>query len=822
MAEPGSTNASSMEPRAVDFVTPQLTLRAVLTGMLLGGTLSICNVYVGLKIGWGLGMSITGILLAFAFWHAIARVSGGRVRPLTLLENNINQASCSAAAAVSSAGLVSAIPALTMLDGTQFTWFMLTSWIFVVCLVGITVASGLRRQMIVVDALAFPSGRACAELLKEIYSAGTEALKRVAMMGAAAVVGGTVQVLVILQMLKAQWFGLTIKGHTAQSLTWTLDPSLLMVGVGGLIGFRAGVSLLIGAILAWGVLGPWLADSGRAKLTATETLIALPAGLELPAAGELEYRESRYQLLHRGEMTDARHAELRALSADPAWTGAIDNLRAESQLTTRPELMNYTTARPLVSSVPLESWPRDVIIPGSYAGRLRYDAASGRLIARGPVPATVADELRKRVRDAKAAHAGDPARVAALDAKAAALEALITKASTATVPATIPAALSDVLAFDAGTGLLTLKGSPAKEQSDALRAMSSDPDWQLTAGLLLDGASFRKVTPNQTDLVEWLMWPGVTLMVVSALVSFSFSGPAMIRAFRRTGSKADPANSADTGDVSRGWFLGGMTIALILAVTLQVAFFDIAWWAAAIAVLLSFALAVVACRVSGETNVSPVGAMGKVTQLTFAGLAPKDAAANLMTASVSAGAATQSADLMHDFKCGHLIGAVPRQQVAGQILGSLAGAIVGSAFYLVLIPNPREMLLTEDWPAPAVAQWKAVAELFQTGFDALPAGTPQAMIVAAVLGVLLPVLDKLLPRKLAAWVPSASALGLAFVLPARNSLSMFLGALLGAIVGRFFPRWSERFFVTICAGIIAGESLVGAGDALRLVFLGLR
>jgi hypothetical protein len=463
-----------------------------------------------------------------------------------------------------------------------------------------------------------------------------------------------------------------------------------------------------------------------------------------------------------------------------------------------------------------------VIIPGAYAGRLRYDAAAERLIARGPVPSSVADELRKRVRDAKAAHAGDPARVAALDAKATALEALITKASEAGLPSPIPSTLSDVLAFDAGTGLLTLKGNATKEQFEAIRAMSPDPDWKLTAGLLLDGASFRKVTPNQTDLVEWLMWPGVTLMVVSALVSFSFSGPAMFRAFRRTGGKADPESGVDTGDVSRAWFLGGMTVALILAVTLQVAFFDIAWWAAAIAVLLSFALAVVACRVSGETNVSPVGAMGKVTQLTFAGLAPKDAAANLMTASVSAGAATQSADLMHDFKCGHLIGAVPRQQVVGQILGSLAGAIVGSAFYLILIPNPREMLLTEDWPAPAVAQWKAVAELFQTGFDALPAGTPQAMIIAAVLGVLLPVLDKLLPKKIAAWVPSASALGLSFVLPARNSLSMFLGALLGAIVGRFFPRWSERFFVTICAGIIAGESLVGAGDALRLAIFGLR
>ena len=36
----------------LDLESPQLTLRAVITGMLIGGTLSLCNVYLGLKIGW--------------------------------------------------------------------------------------------------------------------------------------------------------------------------------------------------------------------------------------------------------------------------------------------------------------------------------------------------------------------------------------------------------------------------------------------------------------------------------------------------------------------------------------------------------------------------------------------------------------------------------------------------------------------------------------------------------------------------------------------------------------------------------------------------
>ncbi|HZW07112.1 MAG TPA: OPT/YSL family transporter, partial [Phycisphaerales bacterium] len=325
---------------------------------------------------------------------------------------------------------------------------------------------------------------------------------------------------------------------------------------------------------------------------------------------------------------------------------------------------------------------------------------------------------------------------------------------------------------------------------------------------------------------EWLLWPGVTLMVVASLVSFSFSLPAIVRSFRRAPKTGGPEaphgagpHAADTGEVTRQWFFFSLTLALIIAVILQTWFFGIAWWAAAIAVLLSFALAVVSTRVSGETNVNPVGAMGKVTQLVFAGLVPASPAANLMTASVTAGAASQCSDLMHDLKCGYLLGAIARKQVIGQILGSVAGAVVAGYFYLILVPNPKEMLLTPEWPAPAVAQWKAVAEVFKNGIDSLPRGATTAIMIAAAIGVVLPVLEKLLP-KAKPFIPSAAAFGLAFVIPANNSISMFLGGCIALGLTRYAPKWTERFLITLCAGIIAGESLVGAGDALRLVVTG--
>jgi putative OPT family oligopeptide transporter len=585
----------------VDFVTPQLTLRALATGMILGGVLSICNVYTGLKIGWGLNMSITGILLAYVMWLAISHASVGRVRMMNRLENNINQSAVSAAGAVSSAGLVSAIPAVTLLNGTVFPWWQLTIWMITVCLVGIAVAMGLRQQMIVRDNLPFPGGLACAETLKEIYNTGAEAVRRVAVLVAGALVAAGVKILAILKIVKATDLGLIVNGAPASKYLLMLDPTLLMVAVGGLVGLRSCMSLLGGAILSYLVLAPWLVNSGRA---------------------------------------------------------VVDKAAAVSHN----------------ASLPVEQ--------------------------------------------------------------------------------------------------------------------------------------------HLVPFAEWLLWPGVTLMVVASLVSFSFSMPSILRAFK---VGAGTVSGEDQGDVPRRWFFFSIAASLVLCVALQTWLFGIAWWAAIFAVVLSFLLAVVATRVSGETNVTPVGAMGKVTQLLFAVMLPKNAAANLMGASITAGAASQCADLMHDLKCGQLLGAVARKQVVAQIGGAIAGSIVGSAFYLVLIPDPAGMLLTPEWPAPAVAMWKAVAEVFRRGLESLPPDAELAMIVAGVAGVVFPVLEKALPRAVAAYVPSCSAAGLAFVISGTNTISMFIGAVIAAAVAALFPKWHARFFVTLCAGVIAGESLTGAGDAIRLV-----
>jgi len=160
------TEAPEWPPLNLD--DPQLTIRAVLTGMVLGGVLSLCNVYMGLKIGWGFNMSITAALLSYGLYHGLTVTMG--TRKWGMLENNINQTAASSAASISSAGLVAPIPAWTLITGQELELIDLMLWTFSVSLVGVIVAVSLRRQMLIKDALPFPGGIAAGETIKEMYS----------------------------------------------------------------------------------------------------------------------------------------------------------------------------------------------------------------------------------------------------------------------------------------------------------------------------------------------------------------------------------------------------------------------------------------------------------------------------------------------------------------------------------------------------------------------------------------------------------------------------------------------------------------------------
>ena len=106
-----------------------------------------------------------------------------------------------------------------------------------------------------------------------------------------------------------------------------------------------------------------------------------------------------------------------------------------------------------------------------------------------------------------------------------------------------------------------------------------------------------------------------------------------------------------------------------------------------------------------------------------------------------------------------------------------------------------------------------VAELFQQGIDALPKGAMAAMLLGGGVGIIFATLERI-PRWWARYVPSPTAMGIAFVIPAFYSLSIAFGASLAWILSRVVPQWSARFIIVLASGLIAGDSLTGVGIAI--------
>jgi uncharacterized oligopeptide transporter (OPT) family protein len=326
---------------------------------------------------------------------------------------------------------------------------------------------------------------------------------------------------------------------------------------------------------------------------------------------------------------------------------------------------------------------------------------------------------------------------------------------------------------------------------------------------------------SYVDLVKWTLWGGVACMVTSGLLSFVFQWRSIARAMGSLGTifgKATDraASEIDAIEAPMSWFLAGQLVSLVALAWLAHATFNMPYWQSVVAVLLTFFLALVACRVTGETDTTPIGAMGKVTQLIFGVLSPGDtlvhANINLMSANITAGAASSSADLLTDLKSGYLLGANPRRQFLAQFAGIFAGTIVTVLCFRVMVPNAAA-LGHDRFPAPAAQTWKAVAEVLRHGIGSLGPWKYWPMAAGGLVGIILPLSAKIFP-KYEKWIPSAAGLGLAWTFQWYTSLLFFLGAIIGYGFEKTAPRQSEEYTFPVASGIIAGGSLM----AVLLIF----
>ena len=317
-------------------------------------------------------------------------------------------------------------------------------------------------------------------------------------------------------------------------------------------------------------------------------------------------------------------------------------------------------------------------------------------------------------------------------------------------------------------------------------------------------------------IARWALWGGVALMTASSLTAF-FARPGVITsAFRgwfRSRSAAPADDPLRSIELPMRVFVLGIPLVGGVVVLLAHLFFGVKIWLGIIAIPLVFAFALIAVNATALTSIIPTGAMGKLTQLGYGVLDPGNIKTNLMTAGITAEVAANASNLLSDIKPGYMLGAKPRQQAIGHVLGIFAGAVVAvPVFYLVLL-HAGPVAMFEQHPLPAARIWHAFAELLTQGLANLSPSTRWAALIGALVGLALETARLLTRGRF--WL-SGVAVGLAAVIPFHTCFSMFLGSLLVWLAGRRAQRRAGTGEAvatsspeTLCGGLIAGGALMG-------------
>jgi uncharacterized oligopeptide transporter (OPT) family protein len=307
------------------------------------------------------------------------------------------------------------------------------------------------------------------------------------------------------------------------------------------------------------------------------------------------------------------------------------------------------------------------------------------------------------------------------------------------------------------------------------------------------------------------VWVGAPIMVSAGLLTFALDWRTIARAFKGFGGGTEAARSSRI-EVPNTWFFAGASVSAIGIVLLARSFFGVPLLYGVLAVLMTFVLALVACRATGESDITPTGAMGKIMQLAYGVLIPQNATANLMTAGITGGASSASADLLTDLKSGYLLGANPRRQFLAQLMGVVPGTVATVLGYSILVPDASALTGSEGrdpaFPAPAAQSWLAVAKVFKEGIGNLHPMARQGIFYGLAAGAVLVLLERALPRY-RKYLPSPTGIGLGLILPFYQPLAMATGALVAALAGRRKGSRLAELVVPIASGLIAGESIVG-------------
>ncbi|KAI2625469.1 OPT oligopeptide transporter protein-domain-containing protein [Xylaria nigripes] len=383
----------------------------------------------------------------------------------------------------------------------------------------------------------------------------------------------------------------------------------------------------------------------------------------------------------------------------------------------------------------------------------------------------------------------------------------------------------------------------------------------------------------ETGSKGWIVWVSLAIMLADAVVSLGHlalqpvikRGPAILKALRQNyehnglrglfqrhpagytavsgdetitsrnstssaGGLGGLLNSGDEEGALKTWdhddappeqLVGSKTVSIGLVISVLVCIGSIHFtfgelvplYGTIIAVLMAMLMSIMGVRALGETDLNPVSGISKIAQLFFALIIPQTNKAsvliNLVAGAVSEAGALQAGDLMQDLKTGHLLGAAPKAQFWGQLIGATVGSVVSAWIYRLY--TAVYQVPGDQFQVPTAYVWIFTARLV-TG-KGLPYMAREFAIAAAVIFAVFTVLRaRGMGKSWHAYIPG----GIAVAVGMYNVPSFTLARTIGGLMNWYWRVRLKREhtpLIVLASGFILGEGFL---SIVNLILQGAR
>ncbi|KAE9974174.1 hypothetical protein BLS_003255 [Venturia inaequalis] len=383
-----------------------------------------------------------------------------------------------------------------------------------------------------------------------------------------------------------------------------------------------------------------------------------------------------------------------------------------------------------------------------------------------------------------------------------------------------------------------------------------DPKWgELVTFYSFTGKSSTKEAPSPR---YWLLWPGVLAMIAISFTELLLQWKIIWIGFQAVGRGVGKglADMAKLAGKDLAWLRGktaqpqtdlvedpasedeqvkmwmwlpgliGSIISICVVLGVQ---YDMPVGMSLLSVFLAFFFSFLAVQCSGVTDITPLTAASKASQIILGGATKGEhwqtdhaQRLNLLGGALANMGANQATDLTQDFRTGFLLRTPPLQQWLVQGLGTFVAIFLAPAIFNLFMTAYPCVILMEDkcaFSAPSVSAWRIVAIAATDPTLPIPTSAGIFAIIFAAFGSFMCILRHYVWVGKLEWVrtyhPNMMCVALAFVLPQTYyGTAMVIGSAAAYIWEKKNAKHYEVFCYAVAAGLIAGEGIGGVLNAI--------